>query len=219
MTAMILAALFLGQNMVTFTLAGGLSGLAAKFTPPTIQDELIQMAIFVLFGALGVGLGTRRNLRELAQRLGLRAPTFYELTVAVGFVFLFFIAAFFIADIWQRVTPPDVFDQQNQLSSALDQSIGTLSFGFALAMTAAIGEEILYRGALQPIFGLWPTAIYFALSHIQYTLTPAALIIVVVGLGLGWLRRQYNTTTSMTAHFLYDYLSTALSLLARLPIK
>jgi len=79
---------------------------------------------------------------------------------------------------------------------------------------AAIGEEIAFRGALQPVFGLWPTALFFALVHIQYTLTPAALIIFGVALGLGWLRRRYNTTTSIVAHFLYDFSLFALSLYA-----
>lgn len=34
-----------------------------------------------------------------------------------------------------------------------------------LACTSAIGEEMLFRGALQPLLGLWPTVIAFGLLH------------------------------------------------------
>jgi membrane protease YdiL (CAAX protease family) len=65
------------------------------------------------------------------------------------------------------------------------------------------------------VFGLWPTTIFFALVHIQYTLTPATLIIVVVGFGLGWLRRRYNTTPAIVTHFLYNFVSIALVIYGR----
>ncbi|NDJ85058.1 MAG: CPBP family intramembrane metalloprotease, partial [Chloroflexi bacterium] len=67
--------------------------------------------------------------------------------------------------------------------------------------------------ALQPIFGLWWTAIFFTLVHMQYTLTPAALIILMVAIGLGWLRRRYNLYAAIAAHFLYNFIPLALSVL------
>jgi membrane protease YdiL (CAAX protease family) len=97
----------------------------------------------------------------------------------------------------------------------LSNSLNTLSAAFVLSLTAALGEEIAFRGALQPIFGLWPTTILFALIHIQYTLTPATLIIIAVGLGLGWLRRKFNTTAAILGHFLYNFMLIALALYGR----
>jgi membrane protease YdiL (CAAX protease family) len=35
-----------------------------------------------------------------------------------------------------------------------------------LALASAVGEELLFRGALTPIIGLWPQAVVFALLHI-----------------------------------------------------
>jgi membrane protease YdiL (CAAX protease family) len=132
--------------------------------------------------------------------------------------FVLIAVQFIIANIWTILTPPDILTKQNQLNSLINNGVNSLFVGFIIALTAAIGEEIVFRGALQPIFGLWPTAIFFAMSHIQYTFTPAALIIVFVGVGLGWVRFKYNTTTSMVTHFLYDYLDLALTLMARLPV-
>lgn len=36
---------------------------------------------------------------------------------------------------------------------------------FVVALTSAIGEELLFRGALQPLIGLWPTVLVFGLLH------------------------------------------------------
>lgn len=224
-TAMVLCVLLVGNTVLSFALAGGMTGLAQEFRSPTgggLTGGLVspvtliaQMAIFVLFGMLGVGFGTRRTLRETLERLGLHPPTFGELLVAAGIAFLLFLAAFGIGLIWQFFVPPEVFREQNQLTGLLSSSINTLTLGFLVASTSAIGEEIAFRGALQPIFGLWPTAVVFALTHIQYTLTPATLVIVVVALGFGWVRRRYNTTTAIVAHFLYNFGSIALVIYAQ----
>jgi membrane protease YdiL (CAAX protease family) len=64
------------------------------------------------------------------------------------------------------------------------------------------------------VFGLWPTSILFALIHMQYTLTPATLIILGVALGFGWLRQRYNTTVAIMAHFLYNFIPLAVNVYA-----
>jgi len=43
-----------------------------------------------------------------------------------------------------------------------EQSTMTIA---VLAVTSAVGEELLFRGALQPLVGFWPTAILFGLLH------------------------------------------------------
>ncbi|MEP0762854.1 MAG: CPBP family intramembrane metalloprotease, partial [Chloroflexota bacterium] len=90
--------------------------------------------------------------------------------------------------------------------------VTTIGLAFVLATTAAVGEEIAYRGALQPVFGLWPTAIVFALTHAQYTLTPAWLIILGVAIVFGWLRQQYGTAAAMLAHFVYNFVPLAFTI-------
>jgi len=215
MTALVFCVYFLGDRILEFAVAGGMTGLAQDFTAPSAGSLWAQMGIFVVFAVLGVGLGIRRPLSGAIRRLGLRAPTIVELGVAAGMAFLLFVAVFMISNIWEALTPQDVIREQTQVSELLSNSINTLSMGLLIAGTAAFSEEIAFRGALQPVFGLWPTTVFFSLVHIQYTLTPATLIIVLVGLGLGWLRQRYNTTTSIVAHFLYDFGLIALSLYGR----
>ncbi len=214
-TALIYCLYLLSHTALDFIAVGGLSGLAQDFTGVTPNQLWGDLAIWLIFATLGVGLLSRRSLADTIKRLGLRAPTVSELSLAASMAFALYAVAFASDVIWQSLSPQDVYQQQNVVSQAISQSITTLTLAFLLALTAAIGEEIAFRGALQPVFGLWPTSILFAAIHLQYVLTPASVLILVVGLGFGWLRQRYNTTTSIVAHFLYDFVPPALGILTQ----
>ena len=88
-----------------------------------------------------------------------------------------------------------------QLIGPLTMSIpGILTLGLA----AALGEETVFRGALQPRFGLLLTAVLFALLHSQYGISFSTLAVFLVGLVLGVLRIRANTTTAMITHAVYN---------------
>ena len=100
---------------------------------------------------------------------------------------------------WQFLTPPETFEEQTRASDALAESVDTVWLALVLAGSAAI-SEIAFRGALQPVFGFWATLI-FALTHMQYAFTPAALIILGVALAFGWIRLRFNTTSLLPRTF------------------
>ena len=96
---------------------------------------------------------------------------------------------------------PDVEALTEQLLGSLFQSpLGILTLGLA----AAIGEEPLFRGAMQPRFGVVLTALLFAVVHSNYGLSVSTVLVFVLGLVLAWLRIRHNTTTSMIAHATYN---------------
>ena len=72
-----------------------------------------------------------------------------------------------------------------------------------VAASAGIGEEILFRGALQPRFGLVITSLAFASLHIQYEWF-GMLTVVILGLILGIERKRFSTTASIGSHLVYD---------------
>ncbi|MCX6043262.1 MAG: CPBP family intramembrane metalloprotease, partial [Caldilinea sp.] len=71
-------------------------------------------------------------------------------------------------------------------------------------LAAGIGEEALFRGALLPRFGRVYTALLFALLHSNYGITLSTVVVLLLGLMLGWLATRYNTTTAMIAHAVYN---------------
>jgi len=74
-----------------------------------------------------------------------------------------------------------------------------------VAILSSAGEEIFFRGALQPIFGLWVSSALFTLVHAQYGLSPELLILFFVSIGFGLLRMRFNTTAAIIAHASYNF--------------
>ncbi|MBK6432580.1 MAG: CPBP family intramembrane metalloprotease [Anaerolineae bacterium] len=56
---------------------------------------------------------------------------------------------------------------------------------------------MIFRGALQPRFGLILTSFLFAVIHVQYGLSPAVVQVFVLGLVLGIIRQRGNLTMSI----------------------
>lgn len=78
-----------------------------------------------------------------------------------------------------------------------------------LSLAAGIGEEIFFRGALQPHIGIWPTAILFVALHgylnpFNLRMSIYGLLMVVVSAGLGYLFEFVGIYAAMTAHFVID---------------
>ncbi|GAB4535110.1 MAG: hypothetical protein Tsb0020_50490 [Haliangiales bacterium] len=88
-----------------------------------------------------------------------------------------------------------------------------------LALASAVGEELLFRGALQPWIGIWPQAAVFALLHVgpgrrflPWTATSFALAI-----GFGYLFEWTGDLGGpIAAHFTINYLN--LHFIARVEI-
>lgn len=74
---------------------------------------------------------------------------------------------------------------------------------------AGVGEEILFRGALQPLLGLWFTAILFVILHGYISLkdlkkSSYGLFLIVISAGFGYLTLYYDLFAAMAAHFIFD---------------
>jgi membrane protease YdiL (CAAX protease family) len=75
-----------------------------------------------------------------------------------------------------------------------------------ISTMAALGEELLFRGALQPLIGLLPMAMLFGLLHA----TSLAHIVLasLLGLWLGWLYQWSGSLwPPITAHLVLDLLA------------
>lgn len=212
-TLALVAVGYLAGNAL-FTLGpGGLQALEDASISPTIVDVLAQNLVFVLAAFLGVGLLTRRDGRALDERLGLVRPTFSQLMVGVRWMILFVFLQAVIGAIWALLQP----QQASQLSGLNEELLGnfdTVWEWFLLALAAGVGEELLFRGALQPIFAIVPTSIVFAVAHTQYGLSPATLTVFLLSLVLGMIRKRTNTTVAIFTHAGYNFILGLLSLLA-----
>ncbi len=72
-----------------------------------------------------------------------------------------------------------------------------------MAMGAGVGEEIIFRGILQPYLGVWGTAVLFGLAH---PLSPSYTVYAALaGLVLGYLALWTHALLApMVCHAMYD---------------
>jgi membrane protease YdiL (CAAX protease family) len=210
--ALVMAGYLAGNTFLTLT-QDVLLELLATDVAVTVLDILLQQIAFVIVAFFGAGLLIRRNLREVSQRLGLERPNGNQILLGLGTIAVLIVLQGVIGAAWALFDP-----EQAQLLGELNDSLlsGFDSVGewFILAIAAGIGEEILFRGALQPVFGLVFTSLLFAIVHIQYGLTPITLAVFLLGMILGILRKRTNTTVTVFVHFGYNFMLGLFALLA-----
>lgn len=211
-TAIVLSLVLLTGQVVLFIASGGTEAMAEDIDTAGIPIGLpiFQAALQVAAAFLGVGFALRRELPETLQRLGLRLPTPADLRWGFGGGLLLFVIPLAYSMligvlIGFGLVSQEQIDAQNQAAESLAQAFTTIPSALVLAASAGIGEEIFFRGALQPIFGNVLTSAFFALMHTQALTSPSILILFLVSLSLGWIRRTHSTTAAIIAHFVYNF--------------
>jgi membrane protease YdiL (CAAX protease family) len=202
-TALALAVLGVGLNLSQVPLIGGLSVLADSAAQVGFLELLASNLPIVLFAFVGVGFLIRRTPRETWGRLGLERVTWRHIGLAVGLALV--VSAFYYGVDWiWRTLDTESYEMVEALSDVLyGGAMGTWQ-GVTISMVAGVTEELFFRGAVQPRFGLLLTAVFFTAAHVQYGLTPATLEVFVGALLLGWLRQRANTGTCILLHMLYN---------------
>ncbi|MEO8393473.1 MAG: type II CAAX endopeptidase family protein [Chloroflexota bacterium] len=214
-TACVLTLVVICVVIGDFVAGGGIAGLAQNLQSNGVDfgDLLFEDVIWVFAALLGVGLFLRRTPQQALARLGLRIPTRQDINWGIGVGLLLFGLVIATSLVWSRLVSAQEMQQQTAAADQLAQSINSLPMALITSAIVATAEEIFFRGALQPVFGIWLTSLFFAVIHTQYTLTPATLIVFVTSLGLGWLRQRYSTSASILGHFVYNFIQLALAVL------
>lgn len=202
----------IGNAAISFS-PGALDALAEAEIEATLVDVLAQQFVFVLAAFMGAGLLTRRDGAALNQRLGLQRPTRPQLWTGIRWMLFFVILQACISSVWMLFDAAQV-EQLSGINESLLGDFDTVWEWFLLAASAGLGEELLFRGALQPIFGILPTSLIFAVSHVQYGLSPATLAVFLLSVVLGVIRKRSNTTVAILVHAGYNFILGLLSLLA-----
>lgn len=176
------------------------TGAAAAVT--SILNHRIQLAVWTL---VGVGWLTRRTWRQVLERLGLVKPRPNEIAIGIGSGLLLF-GILLILESLRAATGWELNGKAAQLQ---DPEFGLLFRSIPATLTAGIaigiGDEALFRGALQPKLGLLLTSLLFVVvfCSVGSTLLGVTLTLMI-GLTLGVLRMRFNTTTCVTVHCTYN---------------
>jgi hypothetical protein len=191
------------------------SAAGVAFNP--IPGLWAQDITWVVMALIGVGWLARRGLAAALERLAIVRPTLGQTALGVGAALLLIPIIVGLEFGFSRVgitTDASVERLAEQMLGPLLTSAGGI---LTLGLAAAIGEESIFRGALQPRFGLLFTAILFALTHSNYGLSLSSALVFLVGLVLGIIRQRTNTTTTMILHAVYNCGLGLLAMLGVLP--
>jgi len=85
----------------------------------------------------------------------------------------------------------------------------TVFYAFFLSFCAGFGEEIFFRGALQPLMGVWVTSFFFVAIHGYFSfknfrINVFALLLTLFIALLGWSSKEYSIILAISGHFSYD---------------
>ena len=203
MTALVLAVYMIGLSLAQTALIGSLENLAGAGLELTAWDVLLSGLPLLIFGLLGVGIWIRRGVGATAERLGLLRPTWKQLLAALVVTALLLGLDLVVNLLWAEVDPFG-YELMDRVMRSLFGGLGTVVGAIVLGLSAGISEEILFRGAVQPRLGLVLAAVLFTIGHLQYSLTPATLEVLIIGLILGLVRKRSNTTVCIIIHALYN---------------
>ncbi|MDF3018642.1 MAG: Abortive infection protein [Thermomicrobiales bacterium] len=159
----------------------------ARVTPLDPDSAIDMTGLCTVLGLLGFFIGT--SLAPMADD-----PP--ELVPSVGIVELLVQAAAFVAIAYIAVG----FPYWRDLRATTDR-LGIV----APDLRTMIGEEAIFRGALQPRYGIIIPSLLFTMLHgPQYGFNVALLGLLAVSVILGLLRKHLNTTAAMITHALFN---------------
>lgn len=174
---------------------------------PVSLTDLALTAVFELALAyVAVGWLVRRDLRSATERLDIRWPGWKTWLIAIGFLILSY-AGSAVGSVLTDVYQPELSDQINDVTDDLTADVQNPVGAVVLGASAGVGEEALFRGAIQPRFGIVLTAVAFALVHSQYGLSYVIVGLFLVGVVLGLERRYFGTTAAMITHAMFNVIA------------
>ena len=172
---------------------------------------LVALATLLVFGGLGFLLIPFSRNTDIMSFLSGEKAMWQQVIVGIVFGFVSAKAG------WQIVELPALF-KTKKFFSDLIRPIGLSTFQIVLiSLCAGFGEELFFRGALQPWLGIWITSFAFVMLHgylNPFNLPLSAYgfyMVLVIGV-MGLLTEHMGILTAIIAHTIIDiYLLSKLS--------
>jgi membrane protease YdiL (CAAX protease family) len=187
--AAMVACLALVASSAALSIWQRLHGSQPVSAPATTWNMLLT---FAMTGAVPFLWLVRTRARPLAGALdylrlrNLRRAAPFGLAVGAGLAILAMLALQ-AAPAW----PPDV-------------SLGEVLFWVILG---PLGEEILFRGILQPRIGVIGQALTFAVLHVAAMSPLQGAVVALAGIALGLAARRWGLWASIVAHAAYNLIA------------
>ena len=164
---------------------------------------LLALGTLVVFGGLGIVLIPYiRNMEIVEFFIGVE-PIWLQVLIGISFGIVTAMAGWQIVELPQMTKIKIFF---TELIKPLKLNNSQIVF---ISICAGFGEELLFRGAIQPVLGIWITSILFVLLHgylnpFNLPLTFYGVYMVFVIGVMGLMTEHFGILTAMIAHTLID---------------
>ena len=164
---------------------------------------LLALGTLIVFGGLGIALIPYvRNMEIDAFFMGTE-PIWLQVLVGIVFGIVTAMAG------WQIVELPIMVKTKALFAGLIKPLKLDNSQIVFISICAGVGEELFFRGAIQPMLGIWMTSIMFVLLHgylnpFNLPLTYYGIYMVLVIGVIGLMTEHLGILTSMIAHTLID---------------
>lgn len=169
------------------------------------KKSLILMALGTLLVFGGLGLIIMPFTRDVKIAEFLSGTEKYWLQIIIGII----VGVVTAKAAWQIVELPFLHKTKRFFSDLISPlKLDTTQIIF-ISICAGFGEELFFRGAIQPMLGVWFTAILFVLLHgylnpFNMSLTIYGIYMVLVIGVLGLLTEYFGILTAIIGHTLID---------------
>lgn len=171
---------------------------------------LLSLATLVGFGVMGIASIYFIQDVSLSQLLHNGKPISDQLLRGGSFGLAAFLLAFvLIKSSFLRGSG----DMLTRMIKAMNPTLIEVAF---YSFCAGVGEELLFRGGIQPLFsdihtGVWITSVIFIVLHgylnpLDIQMTIYGILMVFISAGIGYLFIMSGLYASMTSHFVFDLL-------------
>lgn len=174
---------------------------ATASIPFYATDSVVAVSADLALALAGIGFLLTRDFHAALERLDLRRLRWPQVGWAFAAAVLFH-ALVGVLDWTESIVLPGVHALEDRFAYEF-VGIPPLLGAVLVSVAAGVGEEVLFRGALQPRLGIVLSAALFAVLHVQYQV-PGILMIFAIGMALGLLKRQTSTTFTVVVHVVYD---------------
>ncbi len=180
--------------------------LARTPRAPRLSRGAVIAATYVVFALIAIVGGARYHHTNLYRYPGATTSLARMIGGPLAGVAIGLVA------VWLSRWAVHRLDWARTLHREFHSVVHELSAGeiWLLAAMSAVGEELVFRGALQPTIGLVPAAALFALVHFrpQLRFLPWTLMSLIVGLVFGGLYVRFGDLGApIAAHFTINLLN------------
>ncbi len=195
----------------------GLKLFGLPFLNQPISEQLLPYSgiALILLSFCGIGIYISRSYKDAFQRLGWVNPT--KAQIGIGLILVLF--CFVYNALWiiythnwgrQDLATNLSYYNCNTFTMA-GQFVPSIILALVLTACAGIGEETLFRGALQPVFGILPSALMHGLMFGLFVHSPVFILQVTIwSVLMGLVKRYTNTSTTIIGHAGFNMITIAL---------